>query len=241
MHADIDSVRERLRGAKRIVVLTGAGVSAESGIPTFRGEGGLWRNYRATDLATPEAFERNPALVWEFYNWRRILISKVECNPAHHALAAMERGAADFALITQNIDGLHLKAGNRNVLEIHGNIWKVRCTGCGNVHLEPEPDLGTAPACGECGALLRPHVVWFGESLDPVLLESAYRLSASCDLMLVIGTSAVVQPAASFPFAATSSGALVVEINPERTPLSASVDLTLLGKAGEIVPQLVAP
>jgi len=240
MHADIDALRERIRGAKKIVVLTGAGVSAESGIPTFRGDGGLWRNYRATDLATPEAFARDPALVWEFYNWRRILISKVECNPAHHALVAMEKGAADFALVTQNIDGLHLKAGSRNVLEIHGNIWKVRCTRCGDVHLEEKPDLGTAPACGKCGALLRPHVVWFGEGLDPVLLESAYRLSASCDLMLVIGTSAVVQPAASFPSAATSSGAFVVEINPERTPLSASVDLTLLGKAGEIVPQLVA-
>ncbi|MDY0042031.1 MAG: NAD-dependent deacylase [Desulforhabdus sp.] len=240
MHTDIDALREKLRAAKRIVVLTGAGVSAESGIPTFRGEGGLWRNYRATDLATPEAFERNPALVWEFYNWRRLVISKVDCNPAHHALAAMEKGAADFALITQNIDGLHLKAGSRNVLEIHGNIWKVRCVGCGDVHLETEPDLGTAPACGKCGALLRPHVVWFGEGLDPRLLDSAYRLSASCDLMFVIGTSAVVQPAASFPFAAKDSGAFVVEINPERTPLAGAVDLALVGKAGEIVPQLVA-
>ncbi len=241
MHGDIDAVRKKLRAAKRVVVLTGAGVSAESGIPTFRGEGGLWRNYRATDLATPEAFERDPALVWEFYNWRRVVISKVDCNPAHHALAAIEKGAGDFALITQNIDGLHLKAGSRNVLEIHGNIWKVRCTGCGDVHLEPEPDLGTAPACGKCGALLRPHVVWFGEGLDPRLLDSAYRLSASCDLMFVIGTSAVVQPAASFPFAAKDSGAFVVEINPERTPLAGAVDLALVGKAGEIVPQLLLP
>ena len=241
MHGDIDTVREKLHTAKRVVVLTGAGVSAESGIPTFRGEGGIWRNYRATDLATPEAFARNPALVWEFYNWRRILIGKVDCNPAHHALAAMERNAAGFALITQNIDGLHLKAGSRNVLEIHGNIWKVRCTACGDVHVEPEPDLGAAPACGKCGAPLRPHVVWFGENLDSRLLEQAFQLSADCDLMFVVGTSAVVQPAASFPFAAKSSGAFVVEINPERTPLSEIADLSLLGKAGEIVPRLVAP
>lgn len=233
------AVKEALWKASRIAVLTGAGISAESGVPTFRGEGGLWRNYQATELATPEAFTRNPELVWEFYNWRRDLISKVTFNPAHRALVEMEGRVPGFALITQNIDGLHSLAGSGNILELHGNLWKVRCLDCGEIMEDRSPNLGTRPACPVCGGALRPHVVWFGESLDPRILEQALHASRECQVMLVIGTSAVVQPAASMALEAKARGAMVVEINLERTPQSDFMDHTLLGKAGEVVPKLV--
>lgn len=235
----IQEVAQELSRAQRVAVLTGAGISAESGVPTFRGAEGLWKSYRATELATPQAFARDPELVWEFYNWRRGLIGEVTFNPAHKALADLENRVPVFTLVTQNVDGLHLLAGSRNVLEIHGNLWRVRCTGCGRMALDRRTDLGRLPRCGECGAMLRPDVVWFGESLDPDVLGRAVEAVRACDVMLVIGTSAVVQPAASMAMEAKSQGAVVAEINLEPTEQSRFMDYVLQGKAGEIVPRLV--
>jgi NAD-dependent deacetylase len=234
---DIKRAAEMIRNAKRIAVLTGAGISSESGVPTFRGKDGLWRQFRAEDLATPEAFSRDPKLVWEWYNWRRGLIGKVEPNPAHTILAKWETVFPEFALITQNVDGLHVKAGSKNILELHGNIWKLRCTKEGTItenHATPLADV--PPRCPACGEMLRPHVVWFGESLDPSILHRVFALCSHCDVMLVIGTSAFVQPAASLPFYASDAGAKIIEINPEPTPLTSLVNLSLQGKAGEILP-----
>jgi NAD-dependent deacetylase len=208
-------------------------------VPTFRGAEGLWRHYRATDLATPEAFARDPQLVWQFYNWRRALLAPLRPNAAHLALVELERRAPDFQLITQNIDGLHQAAGSCRVLELHGNIWQVRCTGCGRVaedRMVPLPDL---PTCGVCGKLLRPHVVWFGEPLDPMVLDQAFQALGSGQVLLIIGTSAVVQPAASMGLYARRHGAWVAEINLDPTPATGSYDVTLLGKAGEILPRVV--
>jgi NAD-dependent deacetylase len=238
MEEDIRALRAALQRAERVAVLTGAGISAESGVPTFRGADGLWRNHNAMELATPQAFQGDPELVWQFYNWRRDLISKVRCNPAHTALVDLETRIAHFTLITQNVDGLHSRAGSKNILEIHGNLWKVRCTKCRRITLDDSPDMGPLPRCDHCGGLLRPHVVWFGEALDQDLLEQAFQASRNCRLMLVIGTSAVVQPAASLAVEAKRAGALVAEINLETTPHSGFMDFTLLGRAGEIVPRL---
>lgn len=235
---EIAILRERLVEAESVVVLTGAGISAESGVPTFRGRDGLWRQYRATDLATPEAFADDPALVWEFYNWRRQVLAPLHPNPGHLALAAMERRFPRFTLITQNIDGLHQTAGSRNVIELHGNIWWVRCTQCGKLTEDRSPVLPELPACGSCGALLRPHVVWFGEMLDPKILDLAGRALESCQVMLVVGTSGVVQPAASMGAAARRRGSFVAEINLEPTPYSGIYDLSIMGKSGEVLPFL---
>lgn len=221
-----------------VVVLTGAGVSAESGVPTFRGEDGLWRQYRAEDLATPAAFNRDPTLVWEWYDWRRGLIADCEPNPAHRTLVEIERHCRDFTLITQNVDGLHERAGNRQILRLHGNIWHVRCTEDNVVSENHDVPLPQVPPICSCGALLRPHVVWFGESLDPQILSEAYRALQGCDLMLVIGTSAVVQPAASMPAIAKDRGAYLIEVNIERTPLSSQADEVILGPAAHELPKL---
>jgi NAD-dependent deacetylase len=239
MERQIKELRNALIKAERVAALTGAGISAESGVPTFRGADGLWRNYNVMDLATPTAFARNPELVWEFYNWRRNLINGLTFNPGHKALADLEARVPRFTLITQNVDGLHLKAGSRNLLEIHGNLWKVRCTKCYKVRLDMSPNMGAMPKCRECGGLLRPHVVWFGESLDPSLLDRAIQASRSSQVMLVIGTSAVVQPAASLALEAKEAGAVVAEINLEETPNSGMMDYVLLGKSGEILPKLL--
>jgi NAD-dependent deacetylase len=225
--------------SKKIVVLTGAGISAESGIPTFRGEDGLWRRYRAEELATPAAFEADPQLVWEWYDWRRGIIGKAEPNPGHLAIAEMERLFPHFALITQNVDGLHRRAGNSKVIEIHGNLWQLRCVRDGRVREDYRSPLPVIPPLCECGALLRPHVVWFGESLDQGDLSRAYALIEECDLLLVVGTSAVVQPVASFPFMAKQAGAMVIEINKDSTSLSSAADESVQGKAGEILPALL--
>jgi NAD-dependent deacetylase len=225
--------------AKKIVVITGAGISAESGVPTFRGEDGLWRRYRAEDLATPAAFQADPKLVWEWYNWRRGIIGKAEPNPGHEAIAEMERIFPSFSLITQNVDGLHRRAGNTRLIEIHGNLWQVRCVSDGQVHEDYRCPLPEIPPLCACGAMLRPHVVWFGESLDQGDLAQAYRLLEECDLLLVVGTSAVVQPVASFPLMAKQGGAFVVEVNMDPTPLSSSVDAAFHGKAGEVLPALL--
>jgi NAD-dependent deacetylase len=241
MSSPIEQVRERLSSARRVTVLTGAGISADSGIPTFRGPDGLWKNFRAEDLATPEAFARNPSLVWEWYNWRRELLATKEPNPAHRALVdiegKMESRHAQFYLLTQNVDGLHGLAGNRNIIELHGNIWEVRCTGCGAVTEDRRVPIPIPPYCASCQKILRPHIVWFGESLNTQDVDQAIEALESCEVMLVIGTSGVVQPAASFASTARLSGAFVVEINPDAS--SSAAHVALRGRAAEIVPLLV--
>jgi NAD-dependent deacetylase len=232
----LKEVQEKISAAKAIAVLTGAGISADSGIPTFRGEDGLWRNFRAEDLATPEAFERDPRLVWEWYNWRRELIAAKQPNPAHYALTELEKRFDAFVLSTQNVDGLHAKAGSRKLVELHGNIWKVRCTKCGEVTGNIDVPIEILPHCKHCNGLLRPHIVWFGEVLyAPDILKSA-RAFEGCDLMLVIGTSGIVQPAASFVSLAKDHGAFVVEINVTESAASREADVLLVGRAAEVVP-----
>jgi len=236
---DIQQACLWLADCRRLTVLTGAGVSAESGVPTFRGKDGLWQGFRAIDLATPQAFFRDPKLVWNFYNWRRQLLAPLQPNPAHEALVRLEGKIPHFSLITQNIDDLHRRAGNNNLIELHGNIWMLRCTRCHALNRNEEVPLPELPACEDCGGLLRPHVVWFGEQLEPAILENAVVASRSCDTMLVIGTSALVQPAASLALYAKSEGARVIEINLEATPYSHQLDLALQGKAGALLPRVV--
>ncbi len=232
-----------LSAADSVCVLTGAGISRESGVPTFRGEDGLWRRYRAEDLATPEAFARDPVLVWEWYAWRRELISRARPNAAHLALVSMEERIASrpngrFTLVTQNVDGLHERAGSRNVLRLHGSIWRLRCSRCGaegedrRVPLHPLPPRCDRPGCS---GLLRPAVVWFGESLPDYEWMQAARAADHADVFLVVGTSALVYPAASLPWAAKRSGARLVEINPDPTPLSDLADCVFRGPASEIL------
>ncbi len=236
----IEEAAGRVRRARAIAVLTGAGVSAESGVPTFRGDGGLWRQFRAEDLATPEAFARDPRLVWEWYDWRRQKVAGCRPNPAHEALAQLEARCAEFLLITQNIDDLHRRAGSRRIVELHGNIWRVRCAREATVSALPDVPLREIPPRCACGALLRPDVVWFGEALPVEALERALKAAETCDLFLAVGTSALVQPAASLPLTAKRHGAPVIEVNPDSTPISHLVDVSLQGKAGEILPALLA-
>ena len=236
----VDAVRALLAGARSIAVLTGAGISAESGVPTFRGPGGLWRQYRPEDLATPEAFENDPRLVWEWYDWRRGLIADARPNPGHAALAELERRAPGFTLITQNVDGLHVLAGSRAVLEIHGSLWRTRCLGCGGVREERARTLAPLPPRCGCGGLLRPDVVWFGEALPEDLLRRSFAALGACDLLLVVGTSGLVQPAASFADAALARGVPVVEINLDPTPLSGRATVSLQGRSGDLLPQLIS-
>ena len=233
-------IREWLKSAKSIAVLTGAGISAESGLPTFRGPGGLWRTYRAEDLARPEAFARDPKLVWEWYNWRRGVMARALPNAAHDALAAMEQAAENFTLITQNVDGLHDLAGSRSVLKVHGDIWSLRCCSCGRERVDRSDPLPQLPPMCACGGMERPGVVWFGESLPPGVWAAAEKAARAADLFLVIGTSAVVYPAAGLVALAKSSGAKVVEINIAETPVSAIVDQSLRGPASEILAPLLS-
>lgn len=210
---------------KPLVVLTGAGISAESGVPTFRGQDGIWQDYRAEDLATPIAFERDPELVWRFYAWRRELVSGCQPNQAHHLLVDLEIKSSQFTLITQNVDGLHKIAGSQNVLELHGSLWELQCTNCKSKW--PNHDVPFAefpPLCPFCSSLARPAVIWFGESLNPDTLDRAFKVSSNAATMLVIGTSALVHPAAQLPIIAQLNGASVIEINPEETPLSSRMD-----------------
>lgn len=234
----VEEARRRVEAARSIAVMTGAGISAESGVPTFRGSGGLWRNFRAEDLATPEAFERDPRLVWEWYDWRRQQIAAAKPNLAHYALVTLEKRAPEFTLVTQNVDGLHAAAGSRNLLEIHGSIWRTRCLSCHEVRDSRGP-LGRVPPRCACEGLLRPDVVWFGEALPFEAMKRAFRAVEECDVMLVVGTSGVVQPAASLGEMALRRGAAVIEVNVEPTATSPSATLFLQGKAGEILPRLV--
>ena len=234
------SVREWLRDASSIAVLTGAGVSAESGVPTFRGKNGLWKQYRAEDLATPGAFARDPKLVWEWYDWRRGLIAEAKPNPGHYALTEAEARARKFTLITQNVDGLHELAGSRNVLRLHGSIWMLRCLECGREREDRRTPLPEIPPRCECGGMLRPGVVWFGEALPSKIWQEAEKAAREAELFLLIGTSAVVYPAAGLALIAKSLGARVVEINIAETGLSGSSDEFLRGPSGELLPQLIA-
>ncbi len=238
-HALLQSARAQLASARSIAVLTGAGISADSGVPTFRGADGLWRNYRAEDLATPEAFERDPRLVWEWYSWRREILATKTPNAAHDALVRMEACTEDFRLITQNVDGLHRLAGSQRLSELHGDIWKVRCTSCRLVIDNRDVPLSLLPHCHTCGGLLRPHIVWFGEALDQQILTDSIRAVESCDVMVIVGTSGLVYPAAMLMPAAKASGAFVIEINLDPTPYSSDVALSLQGRAKDIVPLLL--
>ncbi len=235
----LDLVRLKLSTARSVTVLTGAGISADSGVPTFRGADGLWRNFRAEDLATPEAFARDPRLVWEWYNWRRELIATKRPNPAHEAVARMEQQFERFWLITQNVDGLHRDAGSRRLAEIHGNIWMVRCTQCRRVTENRDVPITILPLCNTCKGLLRPHIVWFGEALAEQDLEASEAALQSSDLCLIIGTSGLVYPAAGFGSIAKQAGAFVVEINLDATAQSGLVDAALQGRAKDIVPLLL--
>ncbi len=239
--AELESASGVLAKANHVVALSGAGISAESGIPTFRGENGLWKTYRAEQLATPTAFIQNPKLVWEWYDWRRGIIAAREPNAGHKVLAEWEELFPNFILITQNIDGLHQRAGSKNILELHGNIWEQRCIEENSIVENHDVPLNEIPPhCETCGALLRPHVVWFGETLNGTILQKSFTLSSSCDVMLVIGTSAYVQPAASLPLSALEAGAKIIEINPDPTPLTAHADFTFRAKSGEFLPLLSA-
>ncbi len=232
-------LRDQLGRARRVAVLTGAGVSAESGVPTFRGTEGLWRRYRAEDLATPEAFQRDPGLVWEWYDWRRQRIARCRPNPAHHAIAWLERRAPEFLLITQNVDGLHRRAGSVRMVELHGSLWRVRCLAEGKTAENLEVPLRPIPPRCACGGLLRPDVVWFGETLPAEALHAAFGAAESCDLFFVVGTSALVQPAAWLPVIARRRGAYVVEVNLEPTPLTSLAHESHQGKAGALLPELL--
>jgi NAD-dependent deacetylase len=238
---------EALRRARSIAVLTGAGISAESGIPTFRdAQTGLWARFRPEELATAEAFRRNPTLVWDWYAWRRSLVSAARPNAGHRALAEMERRSAAFTLITQNVDGLHALAGSVRLIELHGSIVRDKCfAGCGySRQADPEPapaggDGDRPPRCPNCSAPLRPDVVWFGEALPQAALEAADEAARGCDAFLSIGTSAVVFPAAQLPLSALEAGATVIEMNRDPTPLSAAAHFSLRGAAGEVLPRLL--
>jgi NAD-dependent deacetylase len=231
-----ERLREKLKKARSVCALTGAGVSAESGVPTFRGAQGLWAQYRPEDLACMEAFQRDPQLVWSWYQYRRNIIKKVNPNPGHVALVEMEKRLPVFTLITQNVDNLHRRAGQETVLELHGNIELNFCVDC-------KKDFGPSdeeaiPRCVGCGGYVRPGVVWFGESLPHAIFEQASRAASRCDVFFSVGTSALVYPAASLPMIARDQGAYVVEINPEETPLSSMMDEVLLGRSGEILPRI---
>ena len=228
----------RVARARRPCALTGAGVSEESGIPTFRGPGGYWRDRRPEDLATPEAFRRDPREVWEWYDWRRGLVARARPNAAHLALAALSAARLEFALVTQNVDGLHRRAGSRRVLELHGSLWRVRCTACGRETEDERVPLPIPPSCSECGGLLRPAVVWFGERLSAGVFGEAWEAVKSCDLLLSIGTSGVVEPAASLVRLAAERGAPIVEINPRPSALAALAERVYLYKAGELLGRL---
>lgn len=235
----IDKAIERLKKTKYLLVITGAGISAESGIPTFRGADGLWQNYRAEELATPWAFERDPATVWRWYDWRRGIIGNAQPNRGHTAIKALEDIFENFFLITQNVDGLHARTGIKNMVEIHGNLWRVRCMRDRRTSMLMDYPLKTIPPVCECGGLLRPDVVWFGESIPGEYLNKSYQVINMCDTLIVAGTSGAVYPVASFPQMVKDNGGFVIEVNVEQTPISQIADISLFGKSGDLLPAIV--
>jgi NAD-dependent protein deacetylase/lipoamidase len=236
----MDALVADLRAARRVAVLTGAGVSAESGVPTFRGPGGLWEQFRIEEVATPEAFSRNPRRVWEFYEARRRVVRTALPGAAHRSLAAMEGMFEDFLLATQNVDGLHARAGSRRLVELHGSLSRSRCVSCAVCieGLEPYPHL--PPACPSCGGLLRPDVVWFGELLPAAAWSCADSAARGAEVFLVVGTSAEVHPAAGLALSAAGSGAAVYEINPEPTALPLGLATAIRAPAGRVLPEILA-
>ncbi|HTD32868.1 MAG TPA: NAD-dependent protein deacylase [Candidatus Elarobacter sp.] len=248
---ELGDLRERLDAARSVMVLTGSGISAESGLPTFRGVGGLWRTHRVEELASPEGFARDPRLVWTWYGERRRAHAAVAPSPAHVALAEIERRVPDFTLATQNVDSLHLIAGSRNVLELHGKMREAKCTRCdarrplddvvlslSDVILSPSKDVPEHdPLRHACGGMWRPDIVWFGEALPAEVLEAAFEAARRAELMLVVGTSGMVQPAASLA-TKRATRAYVVEINPEETALTRHVDRSIRARASDVLPQL---
>jgi NAD-dependent deacetylase len=239
---DLRDIAARLRDARRVTILTGAGVSAASGVPTFRAANGLWMNVRPEILATPEAFARDPRLVWEWYDWRRQALAHAQPNAAHHVLARWTRERPGVTLITQNVDGLHERAGSERVVRLHGSIWRVRCWNqcrAGDWLDETVPHSTLPPVCPHCGGMVRPAVVWFGEPLAADVLASA-QAACACDVFLAVGTSAVVFPAAGLVYKAKRRSAFTVEINPEATEVSDLVDVSIRGAAEDVLPRLTA-
>jgi NAD-dependent deacetylase len=240
----LDQAADYLRRAQRVAVMTGAGVSAESGLATFRGAGGLWEGHHVEEVATPRAFRRDPELVWRFYNMRRANLARVQPNPGHHALVELEehitrQPGGQFAILTQNVDGLHQAAGSRKVLELHGSLRRIRCTGCTYNEDRGHDALPDMPRCEQCGELLRPAVVWFEEMLPADVWREARQATAACQCFLVVGTSAIVYPAAGLIDAARDAGAAVIEVNLEPTAASLRGGIGLRGPSGVILPQLV--
>lgn len=229
----------RLKHANSLAVLTGAGISAESGVPTFRGKDGLWNKYKVEDLATISAFKKDPELFWKFYNWRRKKLDGVEPNLGHYALVDMEKYFDNFLVITQNVDNLHHQAGSTKLVELHGNIMRIKCSECGEVVDDGKSGYEALPKCSKCSSLMRPDVVLFGENLDQDMLRNAQMASAECEVFLSIGTSSVVEPAASLPYLAKGNGAYLAEINTEPTPLSQHADESIIGSAGKLLPLLL--
>jgi len=228
-----------LRESSHTTVLTGSGISAESGVPTFReAQTGLWARFDPKELATPEAFDRDPALVWDWYAWRRKLVAEARPNPGHLAIAEMQRLVPNVTLVTQNVDGLHQLAGSREVIELHGNIRRTKCA-AEDTRVDVFEDGESPPICPSCGAPLRPDVVWFGEMLPLGALEAASMAARGADLLLSVGTSNLVYPAAGLPIEALDNGATVVEINPSETPLTPHADYALRGQAGDVLPRLI--
>lgn len=237
--SELAAVADRLRAARHVLALTGSGASAESGVPTFReAQTGLWAQFDPHELATPEAFLRDPGLVWRWYRWRRELVARVEPNAGHFALARLAELLPRLTLVTQNVDGLHQRAGSQDVIEIHGNLFTDRCFSEGGI-VDDTPVDEDAPRCPACGAFVRPGVVWFGESIPAPALAAATEAARDCDVFLSIGTSSLVWPAAGLAEAARESGAVVVEINLDVTPLTDQSQYCLQGKSGEILPELV--
>lgn len=231
---------QALRQSSKVTVLTGAGISAESGIPTFRdAQTGLWANYNPQELASPQGFKKNPQLVWEWYASRRDLIKQVHPNPGHFALVAMQKHFRHFSLITQNIDTLHQRAGSHNVIELHGNIHRIRCSNDARIIEKWSESSSIPPLCPQCGSFLRPDVVWFGEPLPQAAIDAAWHASENCAIFFSIGTSSLVNPAASLPYLAAHKNALLVEINTQHTPLTPDVSYFLQGPSGSILPGLL--
>ncbi len=240
MEKDITKAYELINKAEDIVVLTGAGISAESGVPTYRGEEGLWKNYNPQELATPEAFARNPELVWEWYESRRKIMKNAKPNLGHLAITTLEREKRDFVLITQNVDGLHFVAGTRNVIELHGSLWEIKCVECERIEKNYQVPLPKRPPiCNVCDTVMRPNTVWFGEIIPMERIDRCLFAIEQCDLLLIVGTSGVVEPAASMGLIAKKSEKPVVEINVEITPGTGLYDATVIGKSGEVLPLLV--
>lgn len=236
----LDTIRDGLGPETRVAVLSGAGISAASGVPTFRGgPDSLWENERPEDLATPEAFALDSDKVWRWYDWRRGLVADCAPNAAHVALADLAPRVGELTLITQNVDGLHQRAGSEDVLEFHGSLWTLRCTACGRETHNTDVPLDLPPLCADCGGLLRPGVVWFGEGIDPEVMSASAQAARNCDLFLVIGTSGLVQPAAGLAMLAGRSGATVVEFNLEESGVAHWVDLFVPGSADETLPELL--